>query len=151
MDEEQEVLNRSSSGSESWLSWLGLSSGTSSQSAKGAGSWNLGLDELQTGLGNVGAHLALGMKQAAHTISTYLPAELNPFVEDDEEEYYTEEEKNEYKKKDKVGVQVASPLLTKRGPAHASSPMAHAEPAQGMMDEEDDEEELSPEESKKWE
>ena len=42
-----------------------------------------GLDDVQAGLNRVGAHVALGFRQAANTLGHYIPSDLNPFAEDD--------------------------------------------------------------------
>lgn len=127
-------------GSEGWLSWLGLASSPGS-SSKG---WHLGLDDVHAGLNKVGAHVALGFRQAANTLGHYIPSELNPFAEDDV--YEEDDDEKERRRRDSEATTVMSPHLTKRGQLASSSSIGS--PRSGLLSEEED---LSPEEAKKWE
>ena len=41
-----------------------------------------GLEDVTSGLNNLGAQLSLGFRQVAHSLGQLLPPELNPFVEE---------------------------------------------------------------------
>ncbi len=54
---------------------------------------------MQAGLSKVGAHVALGLRQAAHTIGNYITDDLNPFIDEDEYIYIDDEEEKERRRR----------------------------------------------------